>query len=406
MTTKKITNVIKTVSTGIMGISILSTAIGFGVIQTQADWGDAAHQADNANCTGANPTQPCRSLARSAGPDNIWGTGDDTWGSSDRSLNVDSKYTYELDNPWTGPTFTNDVKAQKMSPGVANDGFFFCATNMHTNIATRVTDAAATADCNNEVLKRDSGTGSKVLAYGPYLDNLSVDTWYQADFKIKAENLTGSPDDPTIRVDAVSFPGGVREYSIIKQSEITNSDYNTYSLVFLNKSPKSLELRVFAYDTADVSIESITVSPTTEPVETSWTFNVPDYNTGFCGSRVFDPALNRNTSVATTSPCNLQLGQYSREIASQTGNYEAIFYFKKDGSVIDSQDAVYADIFNYAKGRLGAARYQGSAITTVGDYEALTVNFSVDSNDGGALEFRSWGLQPGITYDRTVVNKL
>lgn len=406
-------NKITTKKTILFGLSIISLFILSSGIVTNAQWPNQAENEDcNIRSTSANP---CRSLSRLPGSDGEYGTDQDEWVSSDRSLNIDTSYSYRNED---GHSIWENQNRQQMTPKAPNDrrdengNMVFCATESHYNIGatsggSTVQDETASEVCNNQVRKSESANG--YMLYGPYLTSLE-NGLYSFTTSIKVENIdpNAKESDNIFRIDA--WPHNFRK--IVTVEDVKGEGWQEYELFFEASRPDLFqEFRVRTFGLADVYVDNIRLIENLQADEDTlgqtWTYLAKDAHS-INGELVFDPTVDREVRRRPANgSSNMQFGPYSREQALLPGRYKVEYYLKTEQGTTQGERVAIIDISSTVEGRLDRLSILDADFDSTNTYQSFELEFEVPEGGlDGRLEFRAWGTQEGITIDKTVVTKI
>ncbi len=401
---------IKTLSKALVLLSIFSIFF-VSSINTYAQWPNAD---DNINCTGANPTEPCKSLSRYPGPDEILGTADDVWDNGDKSLNFDSPFTY-------GGTLPDQSNIQA-TPGLANEGLDFCAANMRYRSGSIVDDSSNGANCG-EVVRGIAGDPDAVgvggyLAYGPYVQNLTDDQWYEVTFRIKVENDTTPATSDVFRLDGNFKPDfatagtsiGSEYYS---SSDLTIGSYADYTFKFFKTASLDIgEFRVYSFNTADIYVDQISLAETVAPQDSE---NVKVYegekmffwNNGLMSNQNISEAGSSNE--ATRKSTGRGYINFGPRNSDQEGGkwYTANFTLKVDPVGDTSGKYLVLEAHNGfgGLGNLGRLRVPLAEVPT-SEYADFSLDFYKPDNSG-LMEYRVQNTDSFTTYlDKITVSEI
>lgn len=397
--TQKISKKIIFTSLSIMSLVALST----GII-ADAQWPNTD---ENENCNDPSANKPCSSIVRLPGSDGVYGTENDEWRSNDRSLNIDSWYSYNIEdgNGLGSYQAGNNVRTQRMTPKANPDlrdgegNMLFCASEMFYNInqggnADGVNDPDGTPECNNQVRKALRGslstTNFPTITYGPALTSLVPDQVYRADFRIKVENIDPSvgQDQPIFLYSKIGTRNGGYfgvGNNFVYRNEIENNQYNTYSILF-RKDPNVIndEFRVFTYDNADISVDTLTIVEIDEKM--TWTYPARNY-TNF---------LTQNQNVMdgedVVRRCNKQ-GACLLAINSEDNRagqwYSAKFNLRTENiSASDNKTAVELSVENFSTGGVGTLNRATHIVTEMSNNYTQYELIYYKPNDAGVVDYR------------------
>jgi hypothetical protein len=388
---------------------ILTATVSFVSMATGtlafAQWPNAA---ENQNCTGPTANKACSSISRFPGSNGEYGTATDEWKSSDRSLNIDTWYSYNIEDGRGLNTYqnNNNIRDQKMSPGAgpnqidAQGNMLFCASEMFYNIntggnTTGITDVNGTPQCGNKVRKALKGTVNipnnfPTITYGPAITSLVPDQVYQVDFRIKVENIDVSVgmDDPVFTFSKIGLRNdnyfGTNN-NIVYKNNIKNSDYNTYSLLF-KKDPNVLndEFRVFTHDNSDISVDTITIKEADAPL--TWNYLARNY-TNFLVNN--ENVMDGEDVVRTCNKKGFCLLAINSTDNTAGGWYSAKFSIKAENiSAADSKAAVELIVENVSQNNIGTLNKSTHIVTQMNsgytDYELIYYK----PNDAGLVDYR------------------
>ena len=322
------------------------------------------------------------------------------WADSDRSLNIDSPFTFEQD----GNTWTPGVKRNvQMTPGAPNFDTVICASTMHTNSGERIVDT--TSECSEVIKDVAGGAEEAYMTYGPYISGLSVDQWYQVDFKVKIENITGAGTDPVFSIDTFVYPAGTLAFELFRINDVTEGGYATYSFNFKNPDSEKREFRVKTYNNADISIDTVMFTEIAPPATGTFTYESEDAFSAVQASNIVDTGASEGIARSSSSIGHIVYGPYSTE--QTAGDYTATFYLQNTGGA--TGDIVVVDVYN-SKGSSGnrsiVYKIVNDSELSTSVYTPVTLNFT-RSDEVGTLEFRVKNLQTNeVRSDVIIVERV
>jgi hypothetical protein len=342
------------------------------------------------------------------GSDGVYGTADDEWKTADRSLNIDSPYTFQ---GAVFPRFTNIIS----TPGVKNYGLDFCAFNMRYRSGSIIQEAGT--ECP-KVVKGVAGDPAAngaggYLAYGPYIENLKDNAWYKVTARVKVAN-DNSSGRPIFRLDG-SFKENYTTPSIsigsksFVTSDVTLNGYANYTINFF-KSPgyKIGEFRVYSFNNADITIDSIKIQETTPSNQFVYEGeNMHFWNTALISNEnIVEAGSSKGMARKSTGSGWVNFGPRTPD---QTGGkwYRAEFALKVDTTTNPDEKGIIleANNSNGGYGILGRKEVRVSELAN-NQYRNFSLIYYKPDNVG-LMEYRVRNLTSMTTYlDKVTVTEI
>lgn len=247
------------------------------------------------------------------------------------------------------------------------------------------------------------------VVYGPYSDDQPINNVYTATFKLKTRN--NSLSSGVAKIEVFNSGGtSVWVYKDIKGSDFSaNNTWQDFNLNFSRQPGGNLEFRVWFYDTADITVDKVTVTPfgidpviyqaENMSVKSGVASIINDANAE--GSKAVKALANNTACDIIPGFCYMVYGPYTVDQAP--GNYEVTFRVKR-GSTITGETLATVDAVN--NGGSGVYVSKDLNMTNLGtDYTDVKLNFYRTGE--GTMEYRVYfNNKTDITVDKITVKKI